>query len=230
MFRELAGKTYSYFLSRISPKRHKEYHELGFWKWKKEAETNLSNEHYEYFYTTHFGLEPGFYDGKRILDIGCGPRGSLEWAQMTLERVGLDPLAEKYLQLGAGKHSMKYVKAHSESIPFEDDYFDVVTSFNSLDHVEDLNKTISEITRVTKPAGLFLLVTDVNHDPTPCEPQDISWDVVESFSSRFEILAETHFERNAEGVYQSLTDATPYDHSDKTKRYGILSVKFRKMG
>ena len=30
-------------------------------------------------------------------DIGCGPRGSLEWATMAAERVGLDPPVNKYL-------------------------------------------------------------------------------------------------------------------------------------
>jgi len=54
------------------------------------------------------------------LDIGCGPRGSLEWADMTKERYGLDPLANEYLKLGADKHKMKYVASGAEKIPFED--------------------------------------------------------------------------------------------------------------
>jgi len=46
----------------------------------------------------YFGLSKDFYKGKKILDIGCGPRGSLEWADMTLERVGLDPPGRKILK------------------------------------------------------------------------------------------------------------------------------------
>src|SRR4029079_10710133 len=100
------------------------------------------------FYTSHFGLSASDYAGKRILDIGCGPRGSLEWADMTAERVGLDPLADEYLKLGAKNHKMSYVAAPSEKIPFPDGHFDVVCSFNSLDHVDDIPTTINKIIRV----------------------------------------------------------------------------------
>ena len=65
-----------------------------------------------------FDLEPSFYEGKRILDIGCGPCGSLEWADMAAERVGLDPLVPQSMELGAKKHEMTYVAAPSEKIPF----------------------------------------------------------------------------------------------------------------
>ena len=46
------------------------------------------------------------------------------------ERVGLDPLVPVYKKMGISKHSMKYVSAVSENIPFSDGYFDVVCSIN----------------------------------------------------------------------------------------------------
>ena len=105
-----------------------------------------------------------------MLDIGCGPRGSLELADTALERVGLDPLAKEYLKLGDASHMMTYVASRSESIPFADGYFDIVCSFNSFDHVADLKRTIiAEIVRVVKPGGLFLLLSEVNHAPTKTE-------------------------------------------------------------
>lgn len=51
-------------------------HELSYWKNIKAKEGVLSNRHYMYFYTTHFGLDEAFYKGKKILDIGCGPRAA----------------------------------------------------------------------------------------------------------------------------------------------------------
>jgi ubiquinone/menaquinone biosynthesis C-methylase UbiE len=41
--------------------------------------------------------------------------------------------------LNGGLHGMTYVAARSEEIPFPEGYFDVVSSFNSLDHVDDLD-------------------------------------------------------------------------------------------
>jgi len=207
----------------------KETHELDYWKLQKEREGTLGNKHYERYYTKHFGLDHAFFTGKRILDIGCGPRGSLEWAGMTAERVGLDPLADQYRKLGADKHQMRYVAAPSESIPFPDNHFDVVMSFNSLDHVADLEQTVREITRVVKPGGLFLLLTDVNHSATPCEPIEFSWDITEKFADTFDLLDQKQFEKPAKGgLYKGVTEAVPYDHSKGQQRYGILSAKFQK--
>lgn len=221
--------TFRNFLAAIrGPERNKAAHELNYWKSRKSEEGTLSHSHYAFFYTTHFGLDEAFFDGKKILDIGCGPRGSLEWADMASERVGLDPLADSYRALGIDRHKMTYVASPAERIPFGDGYFDVVCSFNSLDHVNDLNQTVSEIIRVVAPGGLFLLLTDVNHDPTPCEPIAYSWDVVEKFLAHMELVEERHFEKSPGGMYKSIRTGIAYAHDDKQKRYGILSAKFRK--
>jgi len=168
--------------------------------------------------------------GKKILDIGCGPCGSLEWADMVLERIGLDPLTESYSSLGINKHKMKYVASGVENIPFKDGYFDVVSSFNSLDHVDNLKKAINEIIRVLAPGGIFLLITDVNHHPTPCEPIKFSWDIIEKFTQKnMKLIEAKYYEKSEEGIYQSILANIPYDHHNKTKRYGILSAKFIKL-
>jgi len=201
--------------------------ELNFWLRKKNEEGVLKNEHYEYFYTGFFGLDKEFFFDKKILDIGCGPRGSLEWADGAKERIGLDPLADSYTNLGTTKHKMKYVCSGSEDMPFPDNYFDVVCSFNSLDHLDNLDKSITEIKRVIKKGGLFLLISDVNHDPTPCEPIVFSFDITKKFKPLL-LLEEKHFEKIKQGVYQSLIENVSYDHSNKKKRYGIITAKFKK--
>jgi ubiquinone/menaquinone biosynthesis C-methylase UbiE len=142
--------------------------------------------------------------------------------------VGLDPLVKQYLELGADKHRMTYISGYSESIPFEDEHFDVICSFNSLDHVADLESTLTEIARVLKPGGLFLLLTELNHAPTPREPQTFDWGVTEDLQRHFEIIDERHYEKRSKGMYESIFQDIPYDHSDKSPRYGILSVKARK--
>ena len=167
--------------------------ELDFWKSRKQAEGQLGNAHYEFYYTTHFGIDREFYRGKRILDIGCGPRGSLEWADMAAERVGLDPLVPAYRKLGLDHHKMGYCAARSERIPFPDSYFDVVTSVNSLDHVDNWEKTIQEITRVTKPHGIFLVVVEVNHRVRVCEPHRLPPDFIKNFLPLFSVTRHDLF-------------------------------------
>jgi SAM-dependent methyltransferase len=208
--------------------------ELAFWESRVRQQGVLTNDHFEFFFTTHFDLTRDFYRNKKLLDIGCGPRGSLEWAVGASLRIGLDPLAEAYQRLGAGAHSMCYVVGGAERIPFPNGCFDVVSSFNSLDHVDDLDRAISEICRVVGPQGRFLLIADIHRRPTVLEPAAFSWNVLEPFLPHFEVEGEGHFEVSvvtAEGygdIYQSLRKGIPYDHTDLTDRYGILSVKLRK--
>jgi SAM-dependent methyltransferase len=153
----------------------KERAELAFWSGTATREGGrLGNDHYRFFYTDFFGLAADDYYGKSIIDVGCGPRGSLEWAEGATERVGLDSLAEKYRALGTERHAMRYIAATAEAIPFPAKHFDFVTCFNALDHVENLLAALAEIQRVLKPDGTFLLIVEVNHEPTVTEPVTVS--------------------------------------------------------
>lgn len=206
--------------------------ELGYWHSTIEKSGfKLNNSHYEYFYTTFFGYHKSFFDNKKILDIGCGPRGSLEWADNSKERIGLDPLADSYRALGSDRHSMTYVNSGSENIPYATNYFDIVCSFNSLDHVDNLDATICEIKRVLNIGGHFFLITDVNHDPTPTEPISLEWNVVELFAPEFIVYSLQHYEKGANGIYNSIQhEREPYNHQKQIRRYGILCAAFKNCG
>ena len=180
------------------PHAFKKHYELKYWKDRySEEKSYFSNSHYEPLYTACYGLQQSDYNGKRVLDIGCGPRGSLEWADMTVQRVGLDPLVPSYLGFGANKHKMEYVASGSENIPFPDAHFDIVACLNALDHVDDLAVTIREIKRVTKPGGFFLLSVEIDHPPTPTEPITLDDVMLKKFGPEFEVLSEFRVGRPA---------------------------------
>lgn len=206
--------------TRLSPIRWKEYNELRYWKKRVREEGELAHGHYVHAYTAHFGLEPSFYDGKVLLDIGCGPRGSLEWAAGAARRIGLDPLAAEYLRLGADKHRMEYITAPSEAIPLPDASCDAVFSFNSLDHVENVEQSAAEIRRVLKPGGIFLLLVDVNHPPTDCEPHELTPAGLRGLfrdgfrCERFEVIAPSEA-----GLYVDLKAARPLDANTAERGY-----------
>ncbi len=217
-------------LRTFTPEKYKERHELSFWREKfREEGGQLRNSWYEVCYTTFFGLDGEFYRDKRIVDIGCGPRGSLEWADMAAERVGVDSLAAEYREFGTDRHKTRYVDSGAESIPFPDAYFDVAFSFNSLDHVQNLDRAVAEIKRIVKPGGLFLLITEVNHEPTPTEPQSFSFDVVDRFAPEFASISVRKFEMD-KTVYQSAKEGRPYDESNGTRRDAVLCAKFERRG
>jgi ubiquinone/menaquinone biosynthesis C-methylase UbiE len=98
-----------------------------------------------------FKLERQFFVGKRILHVGCGPCGSLERTNDAARRVEVDPLARQYVDLdiaGSTGHRMEYIPGTVESLPFDDGSFDVVSSLNSIDHVDNLDDALAEIRRV----------------------------------------------------------------------------------
>ena len=132
---------------------------------------------------------------------------------MARERVGLDPLARTYREVGTGRHDMAYVAAPAEAIPFPDGHFDVVTSFNSLDHVDDLNRAICEIVRVLAPGGLFLLLTDIRDAATIREPQVFSAHILDRFLPHLELLDVKEYERLDSGIYDSVKAGQPYHPS-----------------
>ena len=205
----------------------KEFFELSYWKIVKLFSKDLNNNsHYKYFYTGNFSIPEEFYKDKIILDIGCGPRGSLEWADMAKERIGIDPLAEQYVKMGAKDHKMTYIKAYVEDIPFPDNYFDVICSFNSLDHVENMELACREIKRTLKDNGLLLLLVDIHTMPTLTEPQTMNWNFVHDYFPEFEILEEKHLERTETyKIYSNVRNSKP---AVENSVRGVLTAKLRK--
>ena len=208
--------------------RKKREGELAYWREQQAAEGRLGNAHFRLLFNDLFGLDAGFYRGKSVLDIGCGPRGSLEWADEASRRVGLDPLAAEYQALGTDEHAMEYVAGRSEEIPFDDGTFDVVTSLNSLDHVDDLPQTVAEIKRVTRSGGHFVVAVEVGHRPTWTEPQALTWDVCALFEPEFEVVTREEYERDNGWMFDAALRRERFDHADRSPRPGVLTAVMQK--
>jgi SAM-dependent methyltransferase len=111
------------------------------------------------------------FAGKRILDVGCGPHCGIIGFR-DCERYGIDHLIDDYKRIGypLDEHGVHYVNGKSENMPFDDAFFDVVVCVNALDHVDDLEKTVGEISRVLKPGGSFIGQFNFRTRPTKTEP------------------------------------------------------------
>ena len=166
--------------SRLKP-QVKHLHELSFWEARlKEERPENDPEYYRKFMMDMGGVkDQSFFDGLICLDIGPGPRGSLNWLTNARFAIGLDPLVEDYMKFGIAEHSMLYVNATAESIPFATSYVDVVFSMNSLDHVDDIKKTCAEIRRVLKPGGYFIGSLNLDEPKSACEPWTLTKSLLE---------------------------------------------------
>jgi SAM-dependent methyltransferase len=145
---------------------------------------------------------------------------------MAKERVGLDPVVPAYAKLGIANHAMQYCAANSENIPYPDGYFDIVTCLNALDHVDDIFTTITEIKRVIRAGGTFLLSVEINHPPTPTEPVTVNEAILQRFAPEFSVVMEyrvgTPHDHNLHGAVLSRSPAY------EAGRPGIYVARFER--
>jgi ubiquinone/menaquinone biosynthesis C-methylase UbiE len=103
--------------------------------------------------------------GARVLEIGSGSG----WRAMALARAGATVTGLELLESGvraaelrAHRHpnlAVEFQQGRAESLPFEDRRFDAVLSFQVIEHVEDIDRCLTEMFRVLEPGGFVYLET-----------------------------------------------------------------------
>ena len=124
----------------------------------------------------HVGLEPRFYDDcirmhsgyfGSILDVGCG-RGFLlkklsEKSEPGTKFFGID-ISPKLVEIAKSNNPEATLEiGDAEKMRFADATFDFVFMTEALEHMQDFSKSLSEVMRVLKPGGIFI-VTIPNRD------------------------------------------------------------------
>ena len=104
-----------------------------------------------------------------VLEVGVGTGLSLDSYPRDIRLTGVDlseAMLEEAQQLIASrdwKH-INVMPMNAESLTFDDDRFDVVTSFHTVSVVSDADAMMSEIVRVCRPGGRVLLVNHFRSD------------------------------------------------------------------
>jgi len=100
-----------------------------------------------------------------ILDVGCGPTCVGQLFDIGL-KIYLDPLMVSYLMKYHNKlPEGEKICSIAEQMPLQDEFFDVVLCINALDHMLNPAKALSEMNRVLKKEGVFILGIFLH--PTP---------------------------------------------------------------
>ena len=112
---------------------------------------------------------------KLILDIatGTGDLAILMAETNAKKIIGLD-ISPGMLNVGIEKIKQKKLSSQiemiigdSENMPFEDNYFDAITVSFGIRNFENLEKGLTEILRVLKPAGTFVILETSNPTKFP---------------------------------------------------------------
>ena len=112
---------------------------------------------------------------QQILDIATGT-GDLALMMTSLKPkkiIGLD-ISEGMLEVGKQKiakanqsETIEMIVGDSENIPFEDNTFDAITVSFGVRNFENLDKGLTEILRVLKPNGKFVVLETSNPTKFP---------------------------------------------------------------
>ena len=103
---------------------------------------------------------------KYILDVATGTGDlAINLTKTNAKRiVGLD-ISEGMLEVGRSKiakrnlsNTIEMIIGDSEKLPFEDNSFDAITVAFGIRNFENLEKGLSEILRVLKPSGIFVIL------------------------------------------------------------------------
>lgn len=134
------------------------------WQYTKGAETIK-------FYLD-FCSEEEMFNGKTIVDIGCGAAGkSLYYASRGAKEVIGVEILEKYeaestalaKKLGLDD-KFRFVCADAATLPFEDGSIDTIIMNDAMEHVADPETVIDECMRVLSKGGrLFVNFPPINH-------------------------------------------------------------------
>lgn len=100
-------------------------------------------------------------EGIKVLDAGCGPGNTLSMLARRGYSVTGSDLSKKMLALAAqqlaGLTKWNLVEADIESLPFEDDAFDIVLSAGVIEYLDCDDHALKEFKRVLKKDGLLII-------------------------------------------------------------------------
>lgn len=158
------------------------------------GERLVPHEHYgELVHSEHLArylLAAQLASGCRALDAACGEGyGTQLLARAGAERaLGVD-VDEATVRAARERYGGHYEAADVERLPLDDDSFDLIASFETIEHVDDPEAALRELRRVLAPEGTLVIST-----PNAAEYLvDNPFHVREFETSEFVELLERHF-------------------------------------
>lgn len=100
----------------------------------------------------------------RLLDVGCGRGFFLRHAHdrhTDWDLYGIDPEAEGVTDTSTAVPDAAVIRGRADSMPYRPESFDVITAWDVLEHLPDLDLALSEMVRCLRTGGLLAVVVPV---------------------------------------------------------------------
>ena len=111
-----------------------------------------------------------FGTGQNVLDLGSATGGNT----LHISSMGHHVTSVEYSEIGVAIQLSKgipVIQADARNLPFPDSFFDLVVCLDVLEHIQEDHLVTSEIFRILKPGGNFLI--SVPEDPNLWSAHDV---------------------------------------------------------
>ena len=134
--------------------------------------------------------------GKDVLDVASGEGyGTALLAQVARSAVGIEisPEAVAHASGAYCADNINFVAGDARNLPCPDAAFDVVTSFETIEHFAEQGRFLDEIRRVLRPGGQLIISTPDRDNYSPAESPANPYHVRELTPAEFDTLLRSRF-------------------------------------
>jgi ubiquinone/menaquinone biosynthesis C-methylase UbiE len=160
---------------------------------------------FEHYHRYLFAAQ--FCNSRDVLDVACGEGyGGFLLSQVAGSVVGvdIDSAVIEYAAKVYGSEKLRFALGSCLNLPATDRSFDVVVSFETIEHIREHGQFLSEVHRVLRPDGVLIISTpdrDIYSNPEEPNP----FHVLELTKSGFQKILRKHFSRTEIGVQKATT-------------------------
>jgi len=164
-----------------------------------------------------------------LLEVGCGEGRGVTWLMPKVEKFSaIDKIAEVVEGLKKKFPQGNFISGNIPPLPYDDNTFDCVVSFQVIEHIKDDNLYLKEISRVLKPNGLALITT-------PNRPMSLSrnpWHEREYTAGELTSLAKKYFTKvEMKGITGNEKVMQYYERNkksvEKMMRWDIFDLQYK---
>jgi O-antigen biosynthesis protein len=120
-------------------------------------------EELKFEHESRYFFSSNLVKGKLIADIGCGSGYGCQIISTNQAKkvIGLDISFEtlKFAKENFSTDNILYINSSADSLPFSSAIFDIVISFEVIEHLENYKGYLAEIKRILKDDGILILST-----------------------------------------------------------------------
>jgi ubiquinone/menaquinone biosynthesis C-methylase UbiE len=135
--------------------------------------------------------------GKRVLDVACGEGyGSRLLAGAAANVTGVDIARDAIAHARvayASQTNLAFIGASCTALPLEDASFDVVVSFETIEHIAEHDAFLNEITRVLAPNGVLMISSPNKAEYTDAQNFHNEFHVKELYRDELQALLARRF-------------------------------------